>query len=210
MTDPNMNPNIMGTDPYRGYGPFHLVEEHLPTGAKNMIRAAYAIIGIVAVACGVCLLVWPGATLVVATVILGIYFLVSGVVRVISSIVELGLPAGWRVLGVIVGILLVIGGIVVLKNITLSTGMLAVMFTLIVGIGWILEGVMALAESWSLPNSGWAIAYAIISILAGFVLLCMPLAGTLWLILFGGIALVVLGIFAVIRAFTFGRAKKNA
>ncbi|KFI59581.1 HdeD family acid-resistance protein [Bifidobacterium gallicum] len=209
MSDRNYN-NAGYQDQYMGYGPFRLVEEHLPTGAKNLVRAAYGIIGLAAVACGICLLVWPGKTLFVATIILGIYFLVSGVVRIVSSIVELGLPAGWRVLGVIIGILLVIGGIVVLKNATLSEGLLAIMFTLIVGIGWILEGVMALTESWSMPSSGWAIAYAIISILAGFVLLCMPLASTVWLIIFGGCALVVMGIFSVVRAFTFGRASKNA
>ena len=144
-----------------------------------------------------------------AAIVLGIYFLISGVVRIVSSLVEMGLPAGWRILGVLIGIILVIGGIVIFKNVTMSTAMLAIMFTLIVGICWIMEGVMALAESWSVPSSGWAIAYAIISIIAGFVLLCMPMASTLWLIIFGGCAMVVMGICAIVRAFTFGRVKKN-
>lgn len=189
--------------------PFKLVEDILPTRAKNGIRAAYGIIGIAAIILGIALLVWPGRTLVVATVIIGIYFLISGVVRIVSSIVELGLPGGWRVLGVIVGILLIIAGIVCLKYVTMSAATLTIMFTIIVGIGWIMEGIMSLTEV-SGSGSGWGIAYGIISIIAGFVLLCMPLASTVWLILFGAIALVVMGVFAVIRAFTFGRGSKQA
>ena len=200
MSAPYQDPNNSLWD-----SPFKLVQEALPTGAKNAVRIAYAIIGIAALALGICLLVWPGATLKVACIVLGIYFLVSGIVRIVSSIVEAGLPGGWRVLG----ILIVVGGVVVLKNVTISTAMLAVMFTLIVGIGWIMEGVMSLVESWQVQGSGWAIAYGIISILAGFVLLCMPIASTVWLIIFGGCAMIVMGIFAIIRAFTFGRASKN-
>lgn len=207
MTEPNMNTS-------NGYGnnqhPFHLVEDLLPQSAKNGIRAAYGIIGVVAVILGICLLVWPGKTLMVATVVLGIYFLISGIVRIVSSIVELGLPGGWRVLGIIIGILLVIGGIIVLKNVTLSTPLLAIMFTLIVGVGWMMEGIMTLTESWGTPNAGWAIFYGIISIIAGFILLWMPGVSTVWLILYGAIALIIIGIFAVVRAFTFGRQQKNA
>ena len=135
--------------------PFRLFEGMLPTGAKNLVRGTYGVIGVAALALGICLLVWPGITLKVAAIVLGIYFLISGVVRIVSSLVEMGLPAGWRILGVLIGIILVIGGIVIFKNVTMSTAMLAIMFTLIVGICWIMEGVMALAESWSVPSSGW-------------------------------------------------------
>ena len=189
-------PNPQYQNQQYNQSPFRLFEGMLPTGAKNLVRGTYGVIGVAALALGICLLVWPGITLKVA-------------VRIVSSLVEMGLPAGWRILGVLIGIILVIGGIVIFKNVTMSTAMLAIMFTLIVGICWIMEGVMALAESWSVPSSGWAIAYAIISIIAGFVLLCMPMASTLWLIIFGGCAMVVMGICAIVRAFTFGRVKKN-
>ena len=201
MSDPNIDYQ------QNGQSPFRLIENILPTRAKSAIRVAYAVIGVAALVLGICLLVWPGATLKVAAVVLAIYFLISGVIRIVSALVELGLPAGWRILDVLVGIILLVGGIVVLKNINLAAAVLAVMFTLVVGIGWIMEGVMALAESWNLPSSGWAIAYAIISIIAGFVLLCMPMASTMWLIIFGGCAMIVMGIFAIIRAFQFGRTK---
>ncbi|MEE0655037.1 HdeD family acid-resistance protein [uncultured Bifidobacterium sp.] len=202
MSDINDSPND-------DWGPFKLVEQSLPTGAKNAVRIAYAVIGLAALALGICLLVWPGKTLVVACIMLGIYFLISGIVRIVSSIVEVGLPAGWRILGILIGIILIIGGFVVLRYTAFSTVTLAIMFTLVVGIGWIMEGIMALAESWSMRSSGWAIVYAIISIIAGFAILCMPTASTVALIIFGGCAMIVMGIVAIVRAFTFGHVSKR-
>ncbi len=61
-----------------------------------------------------------------------------------------------------------------LKNAALSGQALAVFITMVVGLGWMMEGVMALAESWRLPSSGWAVLYAIISIIAGLVVLVSP------------------------------------
>ena len=51
----------------------------------------------------------------------------------------------------------------------------------------------------------WSIIFAVISIIAGIVLLFSPLWGAaiLWWLL--GIALIVLGIINVVRAFTFGK-----
>jgi uncharacterized membrane protein HdeD (DUF308 family) len=50
----------------------------------------------------------------------------------------------------------------------------------------------------------------IISIIAGIVVLAIPTWSAIWLLLFSAILLIVLGIVALIRAFTFGReALKN-
>lgn len=134
--------------------------------------------------------------------------IIYGVVRIVSALVEPGLPGGWRVLDVFVGILLTFGGVVVVRNYGMTGQTLALLITLMVGFGWIMEGVMALVESWRIPRSGWAIAYAIISIIAGFVVLMSPLSSAVFMIIFGGCAMVVMGITSVIRAFTFGKRRK--
>ena len=126
-----------------------------------------------------------------------------------TAIVELGLPGGWRVLDILVGLLLSVGGVVMLKNSALSGATLAVVVTMVVGVGWMMEGVMALVESWRMPSSAWAVIYALISIIAGCVMLFCPVASTGWMIIFGGCALVVLGIVAIVRAFTFGKVGKK-
>ena len=46
------------------------------------------------------------------------------------------------------------------------------------------------------------------SIIAGFVVLMSPLSSAVFMIIFGGCAMVVMGITSVIRAFTFGKRRK--
>ncbi|BDR52647.1 hypothetical protein KIM372_05540 [Bombiscardovia nodaiensis] len=185
--------------------PFRLIVEDLSTKSVNLVRAVFGIVGAAALIIGAALLIVPGKTLIVFTIALGIYFIISGLVRLITSIVAQGMPGGWRALGILVGILLAVGGVVIVKNTALSASTLLVLVTLIVGLGWIMEGVMTLAESWAVPNSGWAIFSAVISIIAGIFILISPLSSTVILVIFGGCALVVLGITSLIRAFTFGK-----
>ena len=185
------------------------MESWLPQRAKNAIRGVYGVLGVMAIVLGIALLIWPGVTLKIAAVALGAYFVISGVIRIVTAIVELGLPGGWRVLDILVGLLLTVGGVVMLKNATLSGAMLAVLVTMVVGLGWMMEGVMALVESWHMPSSAWAVIYALISIVAGCIMLFSPVASTGWMIIFGGCALVVLGIVAIVRAFTFGKVGKK-
>ncbi|TPF95048.1 hypothetical protein BG22_03965 [Bifidobacterium sp. UTBIF-78] len=187
------------------FNPFRLIEEWLPQKAKTTIRVIYGVVGVAAIALGLALLFAPTKTLALAALLLGVYFVISGVVRIVSALVEPGLPGGWRVLDVLVGILLTFGGVVVVRNYGLTGQTLALLITLMVGFGWIMEGVMALVESWRIPHSGWAVAYAIISIIAGFVVLMSPLSSTVFMVVFGGCAMVVMGVTAVIRAFTFGK-----
>ena len=175
-----------GTNNWQPISPFKLMEEWLPKKAKNAIRGTYAVLGIAAVILGLALLIWPGATLKVAAIALGAYFVVSGVVRIVTAIVELGLPGGWRVLDILIGLI-----------------------TMVFGLGWMLECVMALVESWRMPSSAWAVIYALLSIVAGFIVLFSPVSSTTWLILFGGCALVAIGIVAIVRAFTFGKSKRK-
>ena len=144
-----------------------------------------------------------------AAIALGAYFVVSGVIRIVTAVVELGLPGGWRVLDILIGVLLTVGGVIVLKNAALSGATLAVLITMVVGLGWMMEGVMALAESWRLPSSGWAVLYAIISIIAGLVVLVSPVSSMLFLVIFCGCALIVMGVSSMVRAFKFGRPRRK-
>ncbi|MBW3095178.1 DUF308 domain-containing protein [Bifidobacterium sp. 64T4] len=197
--------NPMNNMPNGGMDPFRLIEQTLPQHAKNRIRGMYGVIGIVSILLGAALLFWPGRTLAVAAVVLGIYLLISGMVRIVTAIVELGLPGGWRVLGVLFGALMVVGGVIIVRNTSLSATMLTMLFTMTVGIGWLLEGIMTLFECWNVPSSAWAVIYALLSIVAGFVALFNPFTSTVWLLMFVAIALIVIGIMAVIRAIRFGK-----
>lgn len=198
-----------GAGDWQPMDPFRLIEELLPQRAKNAVRMLYGVIGVAAVLLGAALLFWPGKTLAVAAVALGIYFVIAGVIRIVGALATLGLPSGWRVLDVMVGFLLTVGGIVMLKNAVISGQSLALFVTMIVGIGWIMEGVMALAESWAMPSSGWAVLYAVLSIVAGVTLLFAPMGSAVFLMIFAGVVLIVMGACSLVRAFTFGRSRSR-
>ena len=185
--------------------PFRLIVEDMAGGTMKAIRIVLGAMGALGVVLGLALLLWPDKTLIALTVILGIYFIISGVVRLATSIVAQGLPGGWRILGILFGALIAIGGIVIIKNTALSASALTILVTMIVGIGWIMEGVMSLAASWGTPHSGWAIFSGVVSILAGICVMIYPLGSVMFLVIFSGCALLVLGIVSIIRAFSFGR-----
>ena len=60
------------------------------------------------------------------------------------------------------------------------------------------------------PSKGWAIFFGLLGIIAGILLLFSPLWGAVVLFTIVGIALMVLGIVQIVRAFTFGRHAKTA
>ena len=97
-----------------------------------------------------------------------------------------------------------IDAVIDLENMGDTTVFLAVFVGVFIGITWIIEGVVALTTLSGSSSKGWTIFFAILSLIAGVVLLFSPLyVAILWL--FVGISLVVLGILQIVRAFSFGK-----
>jgi uncharacterized membrane protein HdeD (DUF308 family) len=178
--------------------------------AINGVRAAFGVAGIVAVILGIVLLVWPEKTLGVVAIFLGIYFLVSGIVRLGLGIFSKGISGGLRTLDILLGVLLVIAGIIALKNAAATAAALLILVVAIIGVGWIIEGVLAIVESRGTASPGWAVTFGIISIIAGIIVLVIPGWSAVWLVFTTAIILIILGVLGVIRAFTFGREVRAA
>ena len=68
----------------------------------------------------------------------------------------------------------------------------------------------ALVQSGDSPSRGWTIFFGILSVVAGIIVLFSPLWGAVVLFVIAGIALIVLGIIQIVRAFTFGRGAGGA
>lgn len=171
--------------------------------AVTGIRTALGIGGVIAVIVGILILVWPGKTAAVITAIIAIYAIAGGLVYAGLGIFAKGM-GGWARIGhIVLGVLFIIAGIIAFANLGATTVWLAVFLGILVGIMWIVEGIVALTALGGSSSKGWSIFFAIISIIAGIVLLFSPLWGAvvLWWLL--GISLVVLGIVQIIRAFTF-------
>lgn len=165
------------------------------------LRVAFAVSALVAIAIGTILLVWTTATLAVIAVLFGLYFVISGVVRIVRGVAGTGVATGGRVLNIVLGILVLILGIVALRN---PEGSLAVL-GLVIGIVWIVDGAAALVE-YSTDSSRWpGVLLGVVGIIAGGIVLFAPVETIGVLVTIGGIMLIVSGFVQLVRAFTFGR-----
>jgi uncharacterized membrane protein HdeD (DUF308 family) len=173
--------------------------------AVNGIRTALGIGGVLSVIIGILILAWPDKTAMVVTAIIAIYAIAAGLVYAGLGIFS-KTKGGWSRVGhIALGVLFIIAGIVAFLNLGAATLWLALFVGVAVGILWIIEGVVALSTLGEASSKGWTVFFAIVSILAGIVLLFSPVWGAevLWWLL--GIALIVLGIIQIVRAFSFGK-----
>ncbi|GAA2992040.1 uncharacterized membrane protein HdeD (DUF308 family) [Microbacterium terrae] len=173
--------------------------------AVNGIRTALGIGGVLAVIVGILILVWPGKTLMVVTAIIAIYAIAAGLVYAGLGIFS-KTKGGWSRVGhIALGVLFIIAGIVALFNLGATTAWLLLFIGILVGIMWVVEGIVSLSTLGDASSKGWTIFFAILSIIAGILVMFSPVWGTtvLWILL--GISLIVLGIINVVRAFTFGK-----
>ncbi|WP_248242172.1 HdeD family acid-resistance protein [Microbacterium kunmingense] len=178
------------------------------TGEKsltNTVRVALGVVGAIALIFGLLILIWPEKTFSVITWILAVYAIIAGLVYI-------GLGAfsrergGWSRIGYIVlGVLFVIAGIVAIANIASAASVLLLLVGLMIGITWVVEGIVSLSTLSDTSSKGWTIFFAIISIVAGVVVMFAPIWGALIVWLFFGVSLVILGIIQIVRALRFGR-----
>ncbi|WP_396641329.1 HdeD family acid-resistance protein [Microbacterium sp.] len=171
--------------------------------AVNGIRTALGLSGAIALIVGILILVWPGRTAIVVTAIIAVYAVIGGLVYAGLGIFSKSMGGWSRVGHIALGVLYVVAGIIAFFNLGMTAAWLALFLGVLVGIMWIVEGVVALTTLGGSAPKGWTIFFAIISIIAGIVLLFSPLWGALVLWWLLGISLVVLGIIQIVRAFSF-------
>lgn len=173
--------------------------------AVSAIRTGLGVSGLIAAVVGVLILVWPAKTAVVVTAIIAVYAIIGGLVYAAIGVFS-KVEHGWSRAGnIALGVLFVIAGIIAFVNLGATTAWLATFIGILVGIMWIIEGIVSLSTFSHAQSKPWTIFFAVISILAGLILLFSPLyaIATLWWLL--GILLIVLGIVQILRAFSFGK-----
>jgi uncharacterized membrane protein HdeD (DUF308 family) len=177
-----------------------------PASATTVIRAALGVSGGISLVVGILILVWPQRTAEVAVGIIAAYAVLAGLVYAALGIFSRFLRGWGRAGHILLGALFVLGGVFALANLTAATAGFAVFLGVLVGILWIVEGVVALSTMGVAGSRGWTVFFAIVSILAGVVLLFSPAyVALLWLFL--GVSLLVIGVLQLVRAFTFGRVR---
>jgi len=173
------------------------------TPAVRAVRTALAVSGAISLIVGLLILLWPGRTAQVAVGIIAVYVIIAGIVNIGIGIF---FRSGWARIGYIVlGLLFILAGIFSFANLPATTAWFGVFVGTLVGILWIIEGVVSLTTLNHGSGRGWTIFFAIISILAGIFVLLSPLIATLALFILIGASLLVLGVFQIVRAIQFGK-----
>lgn len=175
----------------------------LEDSVTNGIRAALGVSGLVSLIVGIVILVWPGKTAVVVAGIVAAYALIAGIVNIAIGIFSRKL-GGWARVGYLVlGAVFLISSILAFANLGATAAGLGILLGVVIGISWIMEGVAGLTMLGGAASRVWAILYAIISIVAGIMLLTSPLWGVAVLALLLGFSLVILGVVQIVRALRF-------
>ncbi len=144
------------------------------------IRWAIGIDGVLSVAFGVVVLVWPGISLYALTILVGAWFVATGVVTLITAFSGMsGDARGWAVLRSLLDI--VVGVIVFVWP---SISALALLY--VIGAYAIILGIITIGGAFWLPFSGGDSALLVLtgiaSIVFGIVMFAMPGDGALVLL----------------------------
>lgn len=177
-----------------------------PRAVLRSSRIALGIAGTITLIVGMVVLIWPVKSAVFFTGLIAAYLIIAGLVYLGLAVFSRE-STGWARVGHgVLGVLYIVAGAAAFVNLAPATFTLFVFLAFLVGISWIIDGVVALAYLGDTGSKVWTILYAILSVLGGIALFFAPVYGIaiLWLIL--GISLGALGVVQIVRAFTLGKA----
>ena len=171
-------------------------------------------IGALTMILGITMLAWPGPSILVASVMLGIYLVASGVAEVILAF-SLQATAAHRILLFIGGALSLILGLLAFRHFGQGTAVL--LLALWIGIGFIFQGVATASTAIShpeLPGRGWHMFFGAVSVIAGIIMTASPFGSLLTLAVVAGCWLIAIGSVQVIAAIAtridLGKANRPA
>src|SRR6202049_3066398 len=157
--------------------------------------------GLLTTVLGGIVLAWPGPTILVASTLFGVYLLLTGFIRLFMAF-TLPRSAATRVLLFISGALSVVLAILSFRHFGDAYAIL--LLSLWLGIGFIFQGISAIAaaigES-NVPGRGWYVVLGIISVIGRLVVLVWPFDSIVVLVLVAGVWLVVLGVVQIVQSF---------
>jgi uncharacterized membrane protein HdeD (DUF308 family) len=165
-----------------------------PTATFDQLWKAMLAWGLLTVALGVAVLVWPGKSIVVASALFGAYLLISGIAEMVLAL-TLDTLVGARLLWFIAGALSVVLGVLAFRH--FGQGYAILLLAIWIGVSFVFQGIAATASAISYPDfpgRGWYIFLGVISVIAGIVVLAWPFDSIEVLALVTGVWLVVIGI----------------
>jgi uncharacterized membrane protein HdeD (DUF308 family) len=157
--------------------------------------------GLLTIILGAIVLAWPGPSILVASTMLGVYLLVSGLAELFVTF-TLSLSVGTRLMLFISGTMSLV--LAIWSFSYFGDPHAVLLLSLWIGIGFIFQGVSGVATGISekdLPGRGWYIFAGIIAVIAGLAVLVWPFDSIAVLTVAVGIWLVIIGITQIVQAF---------
>ena len=179
-----------------------------PSVIRNLWKSALAL-GVLTLALGAAVLIWPGDSIVVASAVFGVYLLVSGIAQAIAAF-AVDMSTASRVLFFISGALSVALGYFAFRD--FNNGAAVWMLAVWIGVGFIFQGVTATVlaiDVPALPERGWYIFVGILTVIAGVVTIVWPISSIVVLTIVAGAWLVVIGVTEVVWALSARRTVKK-
>jgi uncharacterized membrane protein HdeD (DUF308 family) len=170
-----------------------------PTVVGHLWKSVLAL-GVLTLILGVAVLIWHGDAIVAASVVFGVYLLMSGVAQAIAAF-TVGMSLGSRVLFFITGALSVVLGYFAFRDFNNAAAVW--LLAMWIGVGFIFQGLTATVLAIyvpELPARGWYIFVGILTVIAGVVTIVWPISSIVVLAIFAGSWLVVVGSTEVVSA----------
>jgi uncharacterized membrane protein HdeD (DUF308 family) len=192
-------PGTRPAEPGVAWAPTVVAEQDglFPWWSLLLLGAASTLFGIVVLA-------WPHVSLKVMAVLVGIWLLLAGIVRIIGAFLP-GRGVGRQVLSGIVGVVLVIGGVACLRD--LANGLAILAF--LVALTWLFSGLSELVVAFQATGAfrlGLGLL-GVLSIVAGLVFVFTPNLSLAVLVLMTGISAIVIGLGELVVAFQLRKVR---
>jgi uncharacterized membrane protein HdeD (DUF308 family) len=167
-----------------------------PPARHTGLRVAAGALGLAVLALGIVLLFHPTAAAHTLAVLVGISFVVAGLLEI-----AVGWGSGQRGATLAVGVLLVIGGVLA----AVWPGVTLWILVLITGLSLVLHGIARIAVATSaraeIPGWGWLAAAGVVNVLVGVLAIAWPKATVLVLSVVLGIQIALFGLLLLAVAF---------
>lgn len=129
-------------------GVFDIVEAIRHRGSSSMVFRI--VLGVVSILFGIVVLIWPGMSLGILVIMVGIWAIIIGVLQIVSSVGHRAVPnSGW-VWGIVGGALAILFGVLVL--VWPGTGLVTIIW--IIGIWAIVWGIVLIVLGVQLRKAG--------------------------------------------------------